>query len=190
MAGHDKRDALIAAAASLFWTKGYAATSLADISAQSGVPLGNIYYYFRSKTALADSVAEIFVAETQQMVDQIAADHEDPRQRMRALIERLQRSMRSRVENGCPISLCIRDFRREHRPASDRAAESFTILIASLARELGRTGVRPSQGLGVARAAIAEWQGGIALAHALDDAAILSESFRRMEQILNLPGRI
>ena len=37
--------------------------------------------------------------------------------------------------------------------------------------------------------AIAEWQGGIALAHALGDAAILSESFRRMEHLLLSPAR-
>ena len=92
MAVSDKRDALTAAAASLFWTKGYAATSLADISTQSGVPLRNIYYYFRSKTALADAVTDIFVTETKQMIDQIAIGHDDPRQRMRTLIERLQRA--------------------------------------------------------------------------------------------------
>ena len=58
-----------------------------------------------------------------------------------------------------------------------------------MANELGRLGIRPSVALGMARSAISEWQGGIALAHALGDATILSESFRRMEHILLTPPR-
>ena len=187
--GDNKREALAAAAAELFWTKGFDATSIADIAARSGVPIGNVYYYYKSKGDLAQAVAEIFVSETQAMVDTISSETDEPRGRLRALIERLQRSLRSRVDHGCPISLCVRDFRREHASACDKAAESFTILIGFIARELGRTGIRPSQGLGMARGVIAEWQGGIALAHALGDAAILQESFRRMDHVLQAAGR-
>ena len=145
--GDSKREALAAAAAELFWTKGFDATSIADIAARSGVPVGNVYYYYKTKGDLALAVAEIFVSETQSMTEAISAETGEPRARMRALVERLQRSMRSRVEHGCPISLCVRDFRREHGVACDKAAESFTILIAFLARELGRTGIRPHKGL-------------------------------------------
>lgn len=181
---NDKRDILVATAAGLFWQRGFTITSLAHIAAESGIPLGNIYYYFKTKADLARGVADIFVAETEVMLTTIVEADQDPRRRLLLLIEKLSHSLKSRVENGCPIALGIRDFRHESPEAAERAAEVFSLLIGFIGRELGRTGVRPSAALGIARSAVAEWQGGIMLAHGLKDATILAESFRRMERLL------
>lgn len=188
--GSRKRDALVAAAAELFWKQGYAATSIADIAEFSGVPVGNVYYYFQSKSALALAVSDVFVSETETMLEEVRSELSGPRERLSMLVSRLARSLKSRVAHGCPIALCIRDFRHGAPEASNRAAEAFTLLIAFMAAELGRAGMRPALSLGIARGALAEWQGGMTLAHALGDAAALSESFRRMEQHLLNAGRI
>ena len=45
---NDKRKKLICAAKKLFTENGYQATTLAMIATESGVPLGNVYYYFKS----------------------------------------------------------------------------------------------------------------------------------------------
>lgn len=182
--GAERLEALSAAAAALFWEKGFASTSLADIASSAGMPTGNVYYYFRSKADIARAVADVFVSETEAMLSGIEKEEVDPRRRLGALVARLLRSLKSRVANGCPIALCVRDFRREAPGASERAAEAFTLLIAFIARELGRTGMRPSRALSLSRAVLAEWQGGMMLAHALKDASVLAESFRRMEQLL------
>ncbi len=181
---NEKRDILIASAAGLFWHQGYAVTSLADIAATSGIPLGNIYYYFKSKAELARGVADIFVAETEIMLAEITEANQNPRIRLQLLVEKLAQSLKSRVEHGCPIALGIRDFRHESPEAAGRAAESFSLLIGFIGRELGRSGIRPSTALGLARNALTEWQGGIMLAHGLKDPTVLAESFRRIERLL------
>lgn len=183
--GKANREALVAAAAGLFWRRGYASTTLADVAAEAKIPAGNLFYYFRTKADLARAVADIFVAETEAMLAATEAESADPRGRLAALVARLSRSLRSRVEHGCPIALCVRDFRNEAPDASERAAEAFVLLTGFMARELGRAGLRPSLAMGQARAALAEWQGGMMLAHALKDASVLSESFRRMERLLS-----
>jgi AcrR family transcriptional regulator len=181
---NEKRDVLIATAAGLFWRQGYTVTSLADIATNSGIPLGNIYYYFKSKAELARGVADIFVAETEDMLAEITEADQNPRTRLQLLIEKLGHSLKSRVEHGCPIALGIRDFRHESPEAANRAAEAFSLLIGFIGRELGRSGIRPSTALGIARNALTEWQGGIMLAHGLRDPTVLAESFRRMERLL------
>ncbi len=178
------RAALTAAAARLFWQQGYESTSLADIARASDVPVGNIYYYFRSKADFAMAVADVFVAETQSMLSEIEAEGDKPRERLAMLVSRLSRSLKSRVAHGCPIAFAVRDFSSSAPEASARAGESFTLLTGFIARELGRTGIRPSLALMTARGAVAEWQGGMMLAFAMKDATVLSESFRRMEQML------
>jgi AcrR family transcriptional regulator len=182
--GEKNRAALTAAAARLFWQQGYDATSLADIARASDVPVGNIYYYFPSKADFAVAVADVFVAETQLMLSEIEADGDKPRERLTMLVARLSRSLKSRVAHGCPIAFSVRDFSPSAPEASRRAGESFSLLTGFIARELGRTGLRPSLALATARGAVAEWQGGMMLAFALKDATVLSESFRRMEQML------
>lgn len=183
--GERNRAALVAAAAQLFWQQGYDATSLADIAKASNVPVGNIYYYFPSKSDFAKAVADVFVTETESMLSEIEREGEKPRERLSMLVTRLARSLKSRVAHGCPIAFAVRDFSASAPDASKRAGESFSLLTGFIARELGRTGLRPSLALSTARGAVAEWQGGMMLAFALKDASVLSESFRRMEQMLS-----
>lgn len=182
--GDEKREAIVAAAAGLFWSRGYAGTSLAEIAAAAGVPSGNMFYYFRSKAEIARAVADVFVEETAALVADAAATEAEPEKRVRYLIERLARSNRSRMEQGCPIALAVRDFRNPAPEASARAAESFETLIGFVAQEFGRAGLKPSQALSQARALISEWQGGIALAHAFSDMTVLAESFRRAGEVV------
>jgi AcrR family transcriptional regulator len=179
--GDERREAIAAAAADLFWRKGFAGSSIGDIARAAGVPQGNMFYYYPSKADIALAVADIFYSETGVLVADAAAVSADAEERCRFLLRRLQQSNRSRMERGCPISLAVRDFRETAPDASARAAESFARLIEFLAGEIGRSGLRPSQALSRARELIAEWQGGIALAHAFSDMTILAESFRRME---------
>ena len=52
----DKRERLVEAAKTLMHQKGYNQTTLADIAEMAEVPLGNVYYYFKTKEAIAETV--------------------------------------------------------------------------------------------------------------------------------------
>ncbi|WP_339765917.1 helix-turn-helix domain-containing protein [uncultured Hoeflea sp.] len=184
--GDQRREAIVAAAARLFWMNGFSATSIADIARDAGVPQGNMFYYFRTKAELALAVSIVFVDETQSLIIEAEAASPDPRERIRFLLQRLSQSNRSRVDNGCPISAAVRDFRRAAPEASARAGQSFELLVSFIARELQKTGPRPSIAMARARAVVIEWQGGIALAHAFNDMTVLTESLRRAEHSLQI----
>lgn len=184
--GDQRREAIVAAAARLFWVNGFSATSIADIARAAGVPQGNMFYYFRTKAELAIAVADVFVGETQSLILEAETASPDPRERIRFLLQRLGQSNRSRVDNGCPIAAAVRDFRRAAPQASTRAGESFELLVGFVARELQKTGPRPSIAMARARGLVIEWQGGISLAHAFGDMTVLTESLRRAEQSLQI----
>lgn len=181
--GDARRQALVQAAASSFWIQGYAKSSLAQIAERAGVPLGNIYYYYKTKSDLAAAVADLFVNETESLLDSVRDETPEPRQRLKLFVQRLRATQDARLSHGCPITAAARDFREEAPQAADRAAESFSLLSGFVATELGRAGLRPSHSLSLARAVIAEWQGGIALAYALREPQILAETFVRIEQM-------
>ena len=51
-AGPGKRERLVAAARQLLYEHGVEKTTLADIAAAADVPVGNVYYYFKTKDAM------------------------------------------------------------------------------------------------------------------------------------------
>ena len=53
-----KRACLIEAAKARFYQQGVARTTLADIAQQVQVPLGMVYYHFRTKEALVEAAVQ------------------------------------------------------------------------------------------------------------------------------------
>ena len=184
---NNKREKLISAAAKLFWHQGYHGASIKDIAREADVPLGNVYYYFPDKAKLALAVAQVFTAETEQMLKELASAGSDPRKRLVQLFDRLATSDPSRVLHGCPIALGCRDFREPAADAALEAGDAFSKLIVWIAKQRQAMGERPSIALADARQAIVEWQGAIALAHALQDPVLLAEAHRRIRR--NLTAR-
>ena len=54
----EKRAELVTAAKLLLHEQGLHRTTLADVASRADVPLGNIYYYFKTKDSLAEAVLE------------------------------------------------------------------------------------------------------------------------------------
>lgn len=184
--GSRNRDALVSAAARLFWQHGFHGSSLSDIAKAADIPVGNLYYYFKTKSDVAHAVASGFAADTQDMLDEIAAVSPDPHRRLSLLSQRLTASQKARMTHGCPVAAAVREFRPDAPAASARAAEVFTLIAGFISSECGRTGLRPALALAAGRAAVAEWQGGIVLGHALSDVSAISESGRRLSRLLGV----
>src|SRR5260370_39866591 len=52
----DKRSRLVSAAVGLAYQNGFEATSLADIAREAKGPLGNVYYYFKTKDEICEAI--------------------------------------------------------------------------------------------------------------------------------------
>src|SRR5215469_1861905 len=70
-----KRDRLIEAAAETFYAQGVEKTTLADIAAAAGIPLGNVYYYFKTKDDLLQAVVEAHLRDVSAILAGIEAAH-------------------------------------------------------------------------------------------------------------------
>ena len=108
---HDKKNKLISAAKLLVYKKGFQDTTLADIAQQADVPLGNVYYYFKTKESLGLAVIEQRMAEWESWKSNLTlpsksyaclnmfVDH--------FLVEKEQ------VHSGCPIGYICQELSRE-----------------------------------------------------------------------------
>jgi AcrR family transcriptional regulator len=95
-----KCDRLIEAATAKFYQQGVARTTLADLAQQAQVPLGNVYYHFRTKEALAEAVVQAHMQELQSLFrkwERIA----DPCQRLLALLKTAREHEHMLARYGC-----------------------------------------------------------------------------------------
>lgn len=83
-----QRDAMLAQAARLFATRGYAAASMADLAAACGVSKALLYHYYRDKAHLLADIAEGHVERLEAIVDAVEAEGLGGRARLERLLSR------------------------------------------------------------------------------------------------------
>ena len=54
----EKRERLVESAKSLFYEQGVSLTTLAEVAERAQVPLGNVYYYFKTKEQIVAAVVD------------------------------------------------------------------------------------------------------------------------------------
>ena len=102
-----KRDRLIAGAGETIYRQGVEATTIADIAEASDVPVGNVYYYFKSKDELLAAAIDSYAQDSRERLSRLEQQHRTPRARLKELV-RLMVSQPDQVAlYGCPRgSLC------------------------------------------------------------------------------------
>jgi TetR/AcrR family transcriptional repressor of nem operon len=70
---NDKREKLVVAANDSFRERGVDSTTLANIAQLATVPLGNVYYYFKSKESIVFAVLDHRRKQIQQQFEELAA---------------------------------------------------------------------------------------------------------------------
>lgn len=81
----DKRSRLVAAAGKLFHEQGITVTTLANIAQVAEVPLGNVYYYFKTKEAIILAVIAHHHKLIQQQIKELN-NIENTKERLQSLV--------------------------------------------------------------------------------------------------------
>ncbi len=118
--GGDKRDRLTEAAVALAYRQGYHQTTLTDIATESGVPVGNVYYYFKTK----DDIGEAVLRHRQGEFD-VVRDRLDslptPTARLVAFIDRTMANASQVARHGCPMGSLSAELLKNGGPLAERA---------------------------------------------------------------------
>src|SRR5580704_16339460 len=142
-----KRERLVTAASQLLHQHGVEKTTLADIAQAADVPVGNVYYYFKTKDDIIAAVIEAHVLESRAALASIASSHRSPKSRLKALVGEFAGQREVIALFGCPHgSLCSELDKRPGRPdfalpelmrvPIEWAEEQFRALGRSDARDL------------------------------------------------------
>jgi TetR/AcrR family transcriptional repressor of nem operon len=121
------RDRLIDSARYLFWERGFAGTSMADLLAHADVNSGSFYHFFESKEALLRAVLEGYLHALRPVVIAPAfALTDEPLARIFAILAGYrERILQTDCKYGCPLGRLALEIDPENRPAHKLIAENF-----------------------------------------------------------------
>jgi AcrR family transcriptional regulator len=125
---NDKRNRLILAAYHLFRAKSYRATTLAMIAETADVPLGNVYYYFKSKELILMTVVDRLLQELQKTIQQI---NEQPTQkeRIKAFIQYIADNANDLAQYGDSVSTLAKELQSEHKESYLRLNDGMNNIL-------------------------------------------------------------
>lgn len=118
----DKRIRLIEAAKVLIHQQGFNLTTLADIAQEADVPLGNVYYYFKTKEAIGNAVIEKRASE---WAERLATWSEiaNPLERLTAFVQYSLEDLDTTARYGCPVGGLCQELGKQGGPLADMAAK-------------------------------------------------------------------
>jgi len=173
-----KRERLVAAACRVLHEQGVERTTLADIALTADVPVGNVYYYFKTKDQLVEAAIKAHGSNLEAMLSALDR-RRTPQARLKGLIRAWTDERELAASYGCPFGTlaCELDKRTD---GLDRAAAEVLGTLADWAerqfRSLGRADARD-----LAIALVASYQGISLLTNTFRDPELMVREGRRLE---------
>jgi AcrR family transcriptional regulator len=170
------RDRLIDSARYLFWERGFAGTSMAELLAHAEVNSGSFYHFFDSKEALLREVLEGYLRLLRPMViDPAFASVEQPLGRIFAVLAGYrQRILGTDCRYGCPLGRLALEIDPENAPAHNLIARNFEGWIEAVRECL--EDMKPSLPPGTDLHALASY-----VLVVMEGGVMLSRSYRSVE---------
>jgi TetR/AcrR family transcriptional regulator, transcriptional repressor for nem operon len=180
-----KRERLIAGARKLLHEQGVEKTTLAEIAQVADVPVGNVYYYFKTKD---DLVAAAIEAHRRDIETTLASldRHRTPKARLKAFIRMLMDQRDVAARYGCPQGTLCSELDKRDDDIARAAAELMRPPIAWAEEQFRAMGRRDARDL--ALGLIASYQGISLLTNTLRDPELMVREGRRLERWIDSLG--
>jgi AcrR family transcriptional regulator len=155
-------------------------TTLADIAQAADVPLGNVYYYFKTKDDILAAVVQTRAQEMESALAELVRRHRSPKARLKGLVRLLADRRDSIAQHGCPHgTLCSELVKRSGGP-DPLAAPLMQIPIGWAEEQFRCMGRRDAHDLAVEMVAL--YQGSAVLTSALREPDLMTRQARRLEK--------
>jgi AcrR family transcriptional regulator len=183
----EKRTELVRAAKQLLHEQGFQRTTLADVAGAAKVPLGNVYYYFKTKEALAEAVIASHEGALRERFASWVATHRDPRLRLRCLVRAPLDAADSVIQFGCPHGSLCQELEKlgPDAPLAKAAGRLLAVYIEWAEEQICALGYGRRESRALATDLVAAVQGTMLIAHTMRSHELLAQQLRRVERWLD-----
>lgn len=177
------RQRIVEAANRLFYQKGYNRTSFTDVVEATGVPRGNIYYYFKTKDEILKASIQYRLNRIKKMLEDWSDSYRTPIDRLNRFLEILPDSAETLKAFGCPMGSLNTELAKEQPELSEESKALFLLFedwLADQFTELGYAGTARD----LARRLLAQGQGISVITHVYSDTRFLKQETNRLKRWL------
>jgi AcrR family transcriptional regulator len=178
-AKEENRTRLVQAATKLTYRHGFRQTSLADIAKDARVPLGNVYYYFKTKDEIGDAIVGQRLSEvrTLQLELEKAAS---AKERLCGFVQMTLNNRETVARGGCPIGTFCSELHKDGGALAKKATVLFEEILAWMEAQFLALGVKDDP-RGLAVHLLSALQGVSVLAHNFHDPDLVAKEAERLQ---------
>jgi AcrR family transcriptional regulator len=175
----DKRARLIEGARLMLHEQGVERTTIADVAGAADVPVGNVYYYFKTKDDLLAAAIDAHAADVRAALASLGR-HRTPRARLKAFVRMIASQGELVSRYGCPHGTLCSELDKREAGQAGHAATLMQIPIDWAAEQFRAMGRRDAGELAITL--MAAYQGISLLTNTFRDASLMSAEARRLER--------
>ncbi|MDN3357157.1 TetR/AcrR family transcriptional regulator [Actinomadura sp. DC4] len=174
-----KRERLADAAARVLHEQGAERTTLADIAQAADVPVGNVYYYFKTKDQLVEAAIDTQARGLQETIESLGA-LPVPQERLKALVRGWVGQSEVTARYGCPTGTLAAELDKRDDGLDQVIAGVMRRLLDWIEEQFAAMGRADSRELAVAL--FAAYQGISLLTNTFRDPELMAVEGRRLER--------
>jgi TetR/AcrR family transcriptional regulator, transcriptional repressor for nem operon len=175
----DKRTRLVSGTREVIHRQGVEKTTIADIAEAAEVPVGNVYYYFKTKDELVQAAIAAAAAEIVATLEGLER-HRTPKARLKAFVRLLAEQGEITARYGCPQGSLCSELDKRHDETSRSCTQLIRLPIEWAERQFRAMGRRDADELAVALQAA--YQGIALLTNTFSDPELMRREARRLER--------
>jgi TetR/AcrR family transcriptional repressor of nem operon len=175
--GMGKRERLVEGACRILHEQGVEATSLAEIAEAADVPVGNVYYYFKTKDELIEAAIDAHAHHIQTTLAEFER-HRAPRARLKALALSWSDMAEQVARYGCPHGSLCQELAKRDDELDGRATKLMALAVDWAEEQFRLMGKRDARDLAVGL--VAAIQGTSLLTSTFHDPEIMTRQSRRL----------
>jgi AcrR family transcriptional regulator len=176
----DNRTRLLQAAENVTYKQGVGNTTIADIAKEARIPLGNVYYYFKTKDEISDAIIELRVSRFRGLLKELDKAG-SPKERLCGFVQLKIDNRQALARSGCPVGTLCSELHKHGGAVARKSTQLFAEALSWMETQFKAIG-RGAESRGLAVHLLSATQGISVLAHTFHDPDMISMEAARLKQ--------
>ena len=175
----DSRTRLLQAAEKVTYRQGFGSTALADIAKEARVPLGYIYYYFKTKDEIGGAIVEQRVSRFKKLLQELDKAG-SPKERLCGFVQIKINNREGLARSGCPVGTLCSELHKHGGAVAKKSTALFAEALAWMEMQFKALG-KGVDSRGLAVHLLSATQGVSVLAHTFHDPGMIELEAARLK---------
>ena len=175
----DNRTRLLHAAEKVTYRYGFGPAAIADIAKEARVPLGNVYYYFKTKDEIGGAIIDLRVERFRKLLQELDKAP-SPKERLCSFVQIKIKNREGLARNGCPVGTLCSELQKHGGPAAKKSRVLFAAALSWMEAQFKALG-KGSKSRPLAVHLLSVTQGVSLLAHTFHNPAMIEMEAARLK---------